>query len=316
MKLNYALRRAGIQAAAALAQNPFLLNLWQGIIFKGDSKYVCAPSLNCWSCPAAAGACPIGALQNVAMGAQYSASFYALGFLAIVGVFVGRLVCGFLCLFGFLQDLLYKIPAPKLRVPKRLDRVLRKAKYLVLVFLVLLLPAVATNNFGLGSPWFCEYLCPAGTIEAGIPLIATNPSLQAMLGALFDWKLGVAIAILVLAVFVSRPFCKYLCPLGAIYGLMNRISFVKLAVNDRACIQCGRCAEACPMDVEAPERIPTSAECIRCGVCKSVCPASAIRWSALKAPTLAQGEVPHEKAAMGGTAAGANTAAGASAPDE
>lgn len=307
MKLNYAMRRAGIQAAAALAQNPFLLNLWQGIIFKGDSKYVCAPSLNCWSCPAAAGACPIGALQNVAMGAQYSVSLYALGFLAIVGVFVGRLVCGFLCLFGFLQDLLYKIPTPKLRVPKRLDHVLRKAKYLVLVFLVLLLPAVVTNNFGLGTPWFCEFLCPAGTIEAGIPLIATNPSLQAMLGLLFDWKLAVAIAILVLAVFVGRPFCKYLCPLGAIYGLMNRVSFVKLTVNNHACIRCGRCAEVCPMDVEAPERISTSAECIRCGVCKNACPGSAIHWSAFESPTLAPGEVSREKAAPDGTVTSAST---------
>lgn len=294
--LTYAMRRAGIQAAAALAQNPFLLNLWQGIIFKGDSKYVCAPSLNCWSCPAAAGACPIGALQNVAMGAQYSVSFYALGFLAIVGVFVGRLVCGFLCLFGFLQDLLYKIPTPNLRVPKRLDRVLRKAKYLVLVFMVLLLPAVVTNSFGLGTPWFCEYLCPAGTIEAGIPLIATNPSLQAMLGALFNWKVGVAVALLVLAVFVSRPFCKYLCPLGAIYGLMNRISSVKLTVNDHVCVHCGKCAAACPMDVEAPERIPTSAECIRCGICKNVCPTSAISWSAFQTPTLNQGEAASGKA--------------------
>lgn len=272
-------KRVVIQAAAALAQNPFLQNIWQGAIFKGESKYVCAPGLNCWSCPAAGLSCPIGALQTVASGAKFSVSFYVIGFLLIVGVAVGRLVCGFLCLFGFLQDLLFKIPTPKLRVPKKADRVLRKAKYLVLAFLVLLLPAVVTNAFGLGEPWFCKFLCPAGTVEAGIPLVSTQPTLQAMIGPLFSWKIAVAILILLGAVFISRPFCKYLCPLGAIYGLLNKVSFLRLRVDEESCTQCGRCAKKCPMDLDVWRSVEWSAECIRCGQCKAACPSSAISWS-------------------------------------
>lgn len=272
-------KRMVIQTAAALAQNPFLQNLWQGTIFKGDSKYVCAPGLNCWSCPAAGLSCPIGALQTVATGAKFSISFYVIGFLLIVGVAVGRLVCGFLCLFGFLQDLLFKIPVPKIKIPRNVDRILRKGKYLVLIVLVLLLPAVVTNALGLGEPWFCKFLCPAGTVEAGVPLVATQPTLQAMIGELFTWKMAIAVAILLGAVFISRPFCKYLCPLGAIYGLLNKVSILRLKVDGESCTQCGRCVKKCPMGVDVWRDVERSAECIRCGQCKSACLSSAISWS-------------------------------------
>lgn len=281
MHISYAIKRAIIQACASVAQNPFVQNLWIGSIFKGDSKFVCAPGLNCWSCPAAAFACPIGAMQSLAASTHGSLSFYAIGFVVLIGALIGRLVCGFLCLFGFLQDLLHKIPTPKIKVPQRVDRVLRKLKYLVLIFLVLLLPAIVTDNYGMGQTWFCEFLCPAGTIEAGIPLLAANPTLRDMLGALFTWKALIAAVIVLSAIFISRPFCKYLCPLGAIYGLLNRFSILKLSVDDHICIHCGKCSDACTMDINVTKEIETSPECIRCGVCKSVCPTSAISWTAL-----------------------------------
>jgi len=290
MSVKYAVRRTVIQVFATAVQNPFVQNLWTGVVFKGSAKAVCAPGLNCWSCPAAALACPIGAMQFLATSPQSTASFYAIGFIVLLGSLVGRMVCGFLCAFGFLQDLLYKIPVPKLKVPPRADSVLRKMKYVVLVFLVLLLPALVTDDFGLGEPWFCAYLCPAGTLEAGIPLLVANSTLRGMISALFSWKVVVAVTVVVAAVLISRPFCKYLCPLGAFYGLFNRVSVARLTVNPHMCVGCGCCKEACPMDIDVVRGIETSPECIRCGACRNACTMSAIDWTlAGKKPGKADG---------------------------
>lgn len=291
--MRFSLKRAIIQAAASLCQNPFLQNLWLGTIYKGPAKVVCSPGLNCWSCPAAAASCPIGALQSLAATTQYSVSFYVLGLLLIVGVLVGRLVCGFLCIFGFLQDLLYAIPTPKITVPAWLDHPLRWLKYAVLLVLVLLLPALVNNEFDVGQSFFCEYLCPSGTIGAGFPLLIADERLRDLIGPLFTWKTLVALLVVVSAVFIKRPFCKYLCPLGALYGILNRFSFVRLRVRPSACVHCGACERACPMGVAVTKKLETSAECIRCGACKHVCPVQAITWCGLR---LQQNAVMHDSA--------------------
>lgn len=275
--MNYNLKRKLIQFTSAFLANPFIGNLFSGKIYKGSGKRLCVPGLNCYSCPAALGSCPIGALQTVAGSNRFSASYYVLGFLILIGTLVGRLVCGFLCVFGLLQDLLYKLPMPKLKVPERVDHLLRYLKYLVLLLLVLLLPALITDEFGLGKPFFCEYLCPAGTLEGSIPLLLTTPSLRQMAGNLFIWKLGIAILILILSTMIYRPFCRYLCPLGAFYGLFNRISFLHIEINQNTCIQCNKCENDCHMDVRVISQ-PNSAECIRCGKCIHNCPAGALKW--------------------------------------
>ena len=135
---------------------------------------------------------------------------------------------------------------------------------------------------GTTDPLFCEYVCPAGTLEAGIPLLLTNPSLRALVGFLFSWKMLVLAAILVACMFIHRPFCKYLCPLGALYGLFNKFSFYRMRVDASACTHCGSCQRVCPMGVDASVT-PNSAECIRCGTCRASCPHGAIvagyEWS-------------------------------------
>ena len=276
-KPSYFLRRTLVQVLAALCVNPFVQNFTTGQVYKGDLKQICAPGLNCYSCPAAAMSCPIGALQTAANNMRFDTSFYVLGILFIIGALVGRLVCGFLCVFGLLQDLLYRIPVPKLRVPERLDRVLRKLKYAVLVLLVLVLPAVLVDDIGLSDPLFCEYVCPAGIVEAAAPLLAAVESLRSMAGWQFLWKAALTIGLLVLAMSVYRPFCKYLCPLGALYGLFNRFSLLGLRIDATACTGCRTCERTCLMGVKALSNID-SVECIRCGACKAACPEGAITW--------------------------------------
>lgn len=271
-------RQRVIQLAAAALFNGYAIGYQRGRIFTGNSKAVCVPVLNCYSCPGALGACPIGALQN-ALGAKHHFPFYVLGLLMLFGVLLGRAVCGLLCPFGLVQDLIHKLPVPKLSVPRRIDRPARSLKYGVLAVLVVLLPALAVTSSGIAPPYFCQYLCPAGTLGGGIPLLLSDPALRQAAGALFCWKTGVLAAILAASAAIHRPFCKYLCPLGAFYSLFNRFSFYQMGLDKDKCVGCKRCERSCPMDVEVTKDI-NGLECIRCGRCRSVCPTGAIRSGA------------------------------------
>lgn len=271
------LGRKLVQGLSALAQNPHLTGFARGTIYTGRLKQFCTPGLNCYSCPAAAGACPIGSLQAV-LGGKHRFPFSVVGFLSLIGLLVGRLVCGWLCLFGLLQELLYRIPAPKLKLNERTDRRLRKLKYLLLIVAVFLLPAVTSAAGGGAVPYFCKYVCPAGTVEGGIPLLLLQNALRTAVGWLFAWKLLVLLAILVLSVFIYRPFCKYLCPLGAFYAIFQKFSVLRLARDPALCTDCGVCAKRCKMGVD-PAREPNSPECIRCGACTAACPAKALKFT-------------------------------------
>lgn len=260
------MKRRLIQLAATILTNPHAANFLSGKLYRGDLKNFCAPGLNCWSCPAATFSCPVGALQAVG-GAGGKFGFYAAGFIILIGLLLGRTVCGFLCPFGFIQELLNKIPSPKFRLPRRLTYV----KYFLLIMFVLILP-VATK---LGEPTFCEYICPAGTLEAGLPLIATHEEFRPVLGNLFALKVSILIVVIGGSIFVHRFFCRVMCPLGAIYGLLNKYSFYRLNYLPDKCIGCGRCKKTCPLDLD-PTKDFDSAECVRCGRCKKVCPTKAL----------------------------------------
>ncbi len=267
--------RGFIQAGAALLTNIHLPNFAKGGLYQGKGKYVCVPGLNCYSCPAASGACPIGALQAVVGSSKFRFSYYITGFLILLGVLLGRFICGFLCPFGWLQDLLHRIPTKKFSTKKL--KPLTFLKYAVLLVMVFLLPALMKGDTGIGDPYFCKYLCPQGVLEGAIPLSIANSGIRAALGSLFNWKLGVLITVVVLSVLFYRPFCKWLCPLGAFYALCNRVSLFQMKVDKDKCVSCGKCARACKMDVDVT-KTPNHAECIRCGMCIKACPTDAIRF--------------------------------------
>ena len=213
-----------VQVLWALLTNSWLTGFAQGKIYQGRLKNLCVPGLNCYSCPGALGACPIGAMQAVIGSWNFKWAFYVSGFLVFVGALAGRFVCGWLCPFGLVQELLHKIPFGKKIASFRGDRLLRKLKYVVLLVFVILLPLFLVDILGQGSPWFCKLICPAGTLEGGIPLVLLNEGMRSAAGWLYTWKNVLLAGTIVLSVLIYRPFCKYLCPLGAIYSVFNPIA--------------------------------------------------------------------------------------------
>ena len=276
--------RLAVQIIFTALSNGYVQGFVDGKIFTGKSKAVCVPGLNCYSCPGALGSCPIGSLQATLGNRNYKFAFYVLGFLMIVGALFGRLVCGWLCPFGLVQDLLYKIPF--FRKLKKLpgDKTLKWLKFVILALFVIILPLFAVDAFGQGKPWFCEYICPSGTLGAGIPLTILNEGLRSIIGWLYTWKIAILVVIVFLSILVYRPFCRYLCPLGAIYGLFNPVSLYRYRIDESKCTSCGACQKTCKMDIKTFEN-PNSIECIRCGDCIKSCPHNAIKKSTEKKKT-------------------------------
>lgn len=267
------IKRKLIQIAAFGFSNIHVGNLAKTQLYTGKWKYFCNPGLNCYSCPAATLSCPIGALQAVNGSMQFSFSFYVVGFLLAVGVLFGRLVCGFLCPFGLIQEVAALVPLKKHRLPKWCTYV----KYGILAVFVLLIPWVqkSQNLFGIGDPAFCKYICPAGLLLGGVPLLVGDANLRQVVGPIFSIKLVILIGVVIGCFLVYRFFCKVMCPLGAIYGLLNKVSFYRLHIDEQACNHCGKCKRVCRMDVDLVQ-CPNSAECIRCGECSAACPQQAI----------------------------------------
>ena len=268
--------RMGFQGLAAFLTNPFVQNFPLGKIYSGEGKRFCSPGLNCYSCPGAAGSCPIGAFQAVVGSLRYDFSYYIFGTMALFGVLVGRLICGFLCPFGLVQEILHKIPSKKFSTEKLWP--LKLVKYFMLFFVVFLMGVFLTDQFKLAPPYFCKYVCPQGILEGGIPLSIFNEGIRNTLGKLFLLKGSFLVLVVILSIFTFRPFCKWICPLGAFYAFFNKISFFQYKVDQDACIHCGKCRKACGMEVDMSKN-QTALECIRCGECVKVCPTDAISTS-------------------------------------
>ena len=270
-------KRKLMQLYFALLFNANLKGFVSGSIYKGNSKKMCLPGINCYSCPGAVGACPLGSLQG-AFSADRSTLYYVGGILLLYSLAFGRMICGWLCPFGLVQELFYKIKTPKLK-KSPVTRLLSYLKYAILVFFVFIIPIMyAFRDTPL--PAFCKYICPAGTFEGGIGLLsnAVNESYFKLLGPLFTWKFALMVSILIGSVFIFRLFCRFLCPLGALYGLFNRISFFGVKVNQPKCTQCGLCVSQCKLDIHHVG----DQECISCGECVDVCPTKAIVWKGPK----------------------------------
>ena len=267
--------RLFLQLAFAALSNGYLKGFFRGKIFQGDSKALCVPGMNCYSCPGALFACPMGALQSALSSRSFHASLYVFGLLVVFGTLLGRGICGFLCPFGLIQDLLHRIPFPKKIRKLPGEKILRLIKYLLLLLFAILLPMVVLDATGAGEVWFCKYVCPVGTLEAGVPLVLLNKGFQSVVGFLYAWKLTILGVILVLSLFLWRPFCRYLCPLGALYGFFNRFALYRFRIDETKCVSCGACQKACKMDIPVWKK-PNSMDCVRCGACRDACPTGAI----------------------------------------
>jgi ferredoxin-type protein NapH len=267
------MRRRLAQLTAAILANSYLPGFLRARIYKGSLKAVCVPFLNCYSCPGAWGACPVGSFQSLAAGFSQTVSLYVVGLLTAVGALNGRLVCGWLCPFGFFQELLYKIRTKKWQ----LSRAAEYVKYIVLG-LAVGLPFVWRSAVGIAEPYYCKYICPAGTLEAGLPLVLSRTELRELVGPVFLLKLGILVVVIMAAVFIWRPFCRMLCPLGAFYGLFNRFSIWRLRIDQSRCTSCKACVHKCPAGL-VPYQDPNSTACVRCLECTKVCPTAALTFA-------------------------------------
>ena len=152
---------------------------------------------------------------------------------------------------------------------------------MILFVFVIFLPIFITNSIGMGDPFFCKYICPQGVLEGAIPLSLGNTAIRSALGKLFSFKLIILIMVILLSILFYRPFCKWICPLGAIYSLFNKISFLSIKVEDDKCVGCHQCTKVCKMDVDVIKS-PNHSECIRCGACMKACPKDAIHYQFIK----------------------------------
>ncbi len=253
-------------------------------------KNTAVPVLNCYACPLAAGACPIGAIQNFITTGQFP--FFLIGLLGFFGLMLGRYFCGYMCPFGFIQDLLSKISKKNIKLSFKTSYI----KFYVLIIFVVILP------FIFKEPIFCK-ICPAGTLEAGIPIVASeyykenfkkkaekaknkivfkkskinmiNPDLMnvstilSMVGYFFFLKVLLLVFFMILSIFIKRPFCR-VCPLGAIYAVFNKINFFNNNVIDnKSCTSCNLCSDKCPSGINPVEEID-SIECIKCNECRDI----------------------------------------------
>ena len=262
-----------VQLYAALLYNANLKGFIDGHIYSGELKAVCVPGFNCYSCPGAIASCPLGSLQNALNAAGHTAPWYVMGILALFGVILGRTICGWICPLGLIQELLLKIPTPKVR-KSHVTRKLSYLKYVFLAVFVIAIPLIWGVGKGLILPGFCKYICPAGTFEGAVGLLQNpvNATSFYQLGAVFTSKWVIMLVIGLACVFCYRTFCRFICPLGAIYGFFNRFALTGVKVNPDRCSSCGLCVMKCQMDVKHVG----DHECISCGRCIDTCTQGAI----------------------------------------
>jgi len=291
--------RAWVQLASTVAMNSWFT--------QQITKGVPCLALNCYACPLAVLACPIGSIQNF-VGLR-RVPWYVLGVVGLAGALGGRFACGWLCPFGWFQEIVHKIPVPKWAVYPRkrvkwwamlivtmlyagggwaalrlfTHSVMSFALYLVagfvlyaflgasrlfaLVGVVVIVPLIALE------PWFCK-LCPAGILEGGIQVLL-DVDLRGLVGELYWLKLAILLLFLAWMMVTRRPFCRWICPLGALWSPFNRWSTLRMAVDWGICIQCNRCQQVCPVDIRIYEDANAEA-CVRCMQCIDVCPVSCI----------------------------------------
>lgn len=230
--------------------------------------FICFPVLNCHSCPVSIFACPMGVIGQFAEVGLIPLS--VVGGVALAGLVAGRILCGWACPFGFLQELLYKVPYVKFGIPEWM----RFVKYGVFVGLVVAVPVFLSTNSQL---YFCR-LCPVATIESAIPWAIIQGTTNVLSLSI---RLAILFALVILVMGHRRFFCKVICPLGACLSVFNRFAAI-FPERTPDCIECRICSSVCPMETQAGKGVVSvfhgpAEECIACLECRQKCPTDAIR---------------------------------------
>jgi len=250
-------KRRLIQIISLIFFNAYFAGIFTGL-YQGKLKHFISPGLNCYSCPFAITSCPIGSLQYYILIRAFP--FYILGVLFLIGILFGRLVCGYICPFGFLQDILNR---KRLFRPEKLPYL----RYFVLVAIILIV-------FFTYEPWFCK-ICPQGTIQSSLLFIPMR-DLLSLIGKLYYFKLFIVACFFILSIISYRPFCT-VCPLGTIYSIFNRISIFGIKFYKDKCTECFICKNACKVGLD-PIKETKSPACIRCLDCVQACKLNALKF--------------------------------------
>jgi len=214
--------------------------------------------------------CPYGALEtfySLVFGGNFiqkifSGTMVLLGITLVLAVIFRRGFCGLICPFGALQEFFgiigKKIFHKRFILPLLIDKPLRYLKYVVLVVTIYFAWKTAGLWMDPYDPWAAY-----GHISAGFTSLTT----EYLIGTI------TLVIIFVGSILYDRFFCKYLCPMGAVYGIVSKVSPSKIVRDNDVCINCNLCSKSCPMniDVAKADKI-TSIECISCQSCVLSCP--------------------------------------------
>jgi len=267
-KITKRIRRFTQVGLGVIFTNHYVNAIWTKGLYEGPLRSICIPGLNCHSCPFATLACPIGIMQSFA--ANHALPFYLAGYLFLIGILFGRAACGWICPFGWLQDMMHKIKSKKFGIPKWLTHF----KWVSLLGLTLILPYYTEVH------WFSK-LCPYGGLIGAIPWALWNPISPVFdepviepgsFGTWFIIKMVILGGFLIWFVLAKRPFCRVACPLGLIFSWFNKISLLKLDVPKEQCSDCYQCKTACPTDLHIPTQVddPGCIKCLDCLACGHV----------------------------------------------
>lgn len=269
--MNLQIRRHLVQLCAALLYNTNAFTPLTGKSLDLSYQEVCVPGLNCQYCRWTIAGCPLGVTQQALSGSFSAVAWQFWGLLVLLALLFGRMICGWACPMGLLQDLVDKAPLPKLK-KSRVTYYLSYLKYVITVLFVLAIPLYTGHVTGRGITAFCAWICPGNFLEALFIPTLLQGSIDNLVIAVHNAKFFPVIGLLIIMMWIYRPFCRFICPLGAFYGLFSRFSFFGVAVDKEKCIGCSACIRTCRLDVRAVG----DKECISCGRCIPACPKGAV----------------------------------------